>query len=134
MPAKVTEPEGMKRMLRPAAVGVVCGAVICAVILALMALVVSVRTVPQSALDPVAVFALSVGAFASGFTCARIIRKNGLWCGFFTGVVFALVALLCGLAVPGNTWGLGALIKVAIMLLSSMLGGVLGVNTRLRRK
>lgn len=134
MPAKVTETEGMKRMLRPAAVGVVCGAVICAVILALMAVVVSVRTVPQSVLDPVAVFALSVGAFASGFCCARIVRKNGLWCGMFTGLIFAVVALLCGLAVPGNGWGLGVLTKLAIMLFSSMLGGVLGVNTRTRKK
>jgi hypothetical protein len=44
------------------------------------------------------------------------------------------VTLICGFAVPGNTWGLGALIKIAIILFSSMLGGVLGVNTRLRRK
>jgi putative membrane protein (TIGR04086 family) len=134
MPANYSETEGMKRMLRPAAVGVACGAVICAAILALMALVVSMRTVPQSVLDPVAVFALSVGAFTSGFCCARIIRKNGLWCGLFTGVIFSLVTLICGFGVPGNTWGLGALIKVAIILFSSMLGGVLGVNTRLRRK
>jgi putative membrane protein (TIGR04086 family) len=134
MRSQISEPEGMRRMLRPAAVGVACGALICAAILALMALVISVKTVPQAVLDPVAVFALSVGAFASGFSCARIIRKNGLWCGLFTGVVFALLALVCGFAVPGNSWGLGTLTKVAIILFASMLGGVLGVNTRLRKK
>jgi putative membrane protein (TIGR04086 family) len=129
MSAKSSEKTGAHAMLRPVAVSVVIGAMVCAALLALMSLVLSVQSVPQVLLDPMAVFAMSVGAFASGFCCARIVRKNGLMCGLLAGAAFSVVLLVCGFAVPGNSWGLGALLKVAIALFSSMLGGVLGVNT-----
>jgi putative membrane protein (TIGR04086 family) len=126
----VTESSGLRRLLRPAAVGVVAGAVICAALLALMSLLLSLRSVPQSMLEPMAVFAMCVGAFTAGGMSARIVHKNGLGCGLFTGLIFSAVLLVCGFAVPGSQMGAGAFLKTAIVLMCSMLGGVLGVNSR----
>ncbi len=132
--SQITENEGLKRLLRPAAVGVAAGVLMSVAILALMSFIMSVRTVPQAALDPIAVFAMSAGAFVAGFCCARIIHKNGLGCGLLTGVIFSIVLLVCSFAAPDNTLGLGALLKSLIVIFSSMLGGVLGVNTRKGKK
>ncbi len=132
--SQISENEGLKRLLRPAAVGVVAGVLMSAAILALMSFIMSVSTVPQAALDPLAVFAMSAGAFSAGFCCAKIVHKNGLGCGLFTGLVFALVMLVCSFAAPGGGLGLGALLKALIVIFSSMLGGVLGVNTKNSKK
>lgn len=132
--SQLTENTGAGRMLRPVAVSVVLGAIISVVFLLLMSLVVSSRSVPQSMIDPMAIIAMSSGAFVSGLCCARIIHKNGLMCGLICGVIFAAVVLVCSFAVPENSLGLGALLKTMFMLLSSMLGGVLGVNTKKRKK
>lgn len=132
--SQIIESAGAGRIIRPVAVSVVFGAIVCVAILLLMAVVVSSRSIPQSMIDPMAIFAMSVGAFVSGLCCARIIHKNGLMCGLGCGAIFSLVILVCGFAVPDNGLGLGALIKIMFMLFSAMLGGVLGVNARKRKK
>lgn len=122
------------RILRPVAVSVAFGAVVSVVILVLFALLLSGRTIPQPMIDPMATFAMSVGAFVSGLICAKMIHRNGLMCGLICGIVFAAILLACSFAVPDSALGLGALIKIALMLFSSMIGGVLGVNTKRRKR
>ncbi len=131
---QITETSGAGRMLRPVAVSVAVGALVSVAILLLLSLVLSSRSVPQSMVDPMAILAMCTGAFVSGTICAKIIHKNGLMCGLICGVVFSVLILACSLAVPDSSLGLGALIKTMFMLLSAMLGGVLGVNTKKRRK
>lgn len=131
---QMTENAGAGRMLRPVAVSVGIGAIVCIAFLVLFAVIISSRDIPQSAIDPMAIFAVSVGSFVAGLCCARVVRNNGLMCGLVCGVILSVIVMLCGLAVPDNGLGLGALIKVMIMLFSGMLGGVLGVNTKRRKK
>ncbi len=127
---------GFRRLLRPVGVGVIIGALITAAILALMSLLLASQNIPQSMLEPMAVFAMCAGAFASGFCCTRILRHNGLMCGFLCGMVFSVLMVVCSFAVPGNSLGLGALIKSAITIIAAMIGGVMGVNvnTKTRKK
>lgn len=136
MSAKVqlTESSGTSRILRSVAVGVGIGAAVCVVILLLFSILLSGRTIPQSVIDPMAIFAMSMGAFFSGLVCAKIIHKNGLMCGLFCGGMFSVIILACSFTVPGSELGFGAVIKIMFMLFSAMLGGVLGVNTRMRKK
>lgn len=131
---QVSENMDAGNMLRPVAVSVVLGAVVSVLFLVLLSLVVSAGSVPQSMIDPMAIFAMSMGAFASGLCCARVIRKNGLVCGLLCGIIFSAVILMCGFAVKDNGLGLAVLIKIMFMLISSMLGGVLGVNSKKRKK
>lgn len=131
---QVPESTGVQRLIRPVAVSVLIGAVCCAVILTLMALLLSTRNVPQFAIDPMAIFAIAAGGFASGVCCAKIMRENGLAYGALCGVVLTVVLLLVSLGLKDNGFGIPALLKIAFVMLSSMLGGVLGVNTKRRRK
>lgn len=130
----VNEATGTARMIRPVAVSVVLGAVVCVVILVLFSLLLSSRTVPQPMIDPMATFAMSVGAFSSGLACAKIIHRNGLMCGLICGIIFSAIILACSFIVPDSEIGLGALIKIMFMLFSAMLGGVLGVNAKIRKR
>lgn len=132
--SQLTESAGPARMLRPVAISVLLGAIVSVVILVLLSIVLSSRSVPQSMINPMASFAMSVGAFISGFCCSKVMRKSGLMCGLVCGFIFSVVILACSVVVPDNGLGLGALIKTMLMLFSAMIGGVIGVNTGKRRK
>lgn len=131
---QVSEGRGFTRCIRPVAISVLIGAVCCALVLLLMSVIVSSQNIPQFAIDPMAIFSICVGGFAAGFCCARIMREGGLAYGALCGVVLTIIVMLAGLAIKDNSFGIPALLKIAFIMLSSMLGGVLGVNTKRRRK
>lgn len=131
---QMPEGSGVKRCIRPVAVSVLIGAVCCTVILVLLSLVLASANIPQFAVDPMASFALAAGGLVAGFCCTKIMGENGLAYGALTGAVMTLVVLLAGLALKDNSFGVPALLKIAYVMLSSMLGGVVGVNTKKRRK
>lgn len=131
---QVSEKVEFQRMIRPVAVSVLIGAVFCALVLLLLSVLLTVRNIPQAAIDPMAIFAMSAGGFLAGFCCARIVRENGLALGAVCGLALTAVMLLASLAIPDNGFGIPALLKIAFIMLSSMLGGVLGVNAKRRRR
>lgn len=128
------ESAGFSRWVRPVALSVLIGAVSCALVLLLMSVLLTTRNVPQFAVDPMAIFALAVGGFVSGFCCARITRENGLAFGALCGLALTALVLLASLAIKDNGFGIPALLKAAFIMLSAMLGGVLGVNAKRRRR
>ena len=128
------EPVGISVVVKPVLTSVAVGAVVCVGVLLLLSVVLSVRNVPQSLVGPMATFAISAGAFAAGFSCAKIVRRAGLAYGALCGGVFCLIIMLASLGVVDGGFGLTALFKIVFMMLSAMLGGVLGVNTRSRRR
>ncbi len=116
-------------------VGSVCGAALCAVLLALCALAfVSSENLPHGFLPPfiLAVSVLSAG-FA-GFVTARISRRRGLIFGVFSGLLLFLLFLVSGLiACQGIVTGESEL-RLLVMALAGGVGGFLAVNGKSGRK
>lgn len=131
---KLPENAGMGRRVRPVAVSVLIGTVFCALVLLLMSVLMSVQNIPQFAVGPMASFAFAAGGLVAGFCCARILRENGLVHGAVCGAALTVIVLLAGLALGDNGFGIPALFKIAFVMLSAMLGGVLGVNSKRRKK
>jgi putative membrane protein (TIGR04086 family) len=100
----------------------------------LMSLILTVQDIPQRAVGPMSTFAITVGAFAAGFCCTKIQRRQGLAYGAVCGAVLCVISMLASLGYPGGGFGVLSLIKAMFMLLGGMLGGVLGVNTRQKRR
>lgn len=132
--SQVPDSSAAKRNIRPVAMSVLLGGIVTTAILLLLSLVVSTQSIPQAMIDPMAIFALSVGAFVAGFACAKALRRGGLLCGLICGIAFSLILLICSFAISDSGFGIPAMLKILFMLLSAMLGGVLGVNTKKRRK
>ena len=124
--------EGTRRGVRPITMGVLVGTVVCAVLLLVFSVVLASRSVPQGLIGPMAIFALSIGAFSSGFCSARIARAKGLLFGAACGVIITVLVMTASM-IGGSELGIPALLKTAFILFSSMIGGVLGVNARRRR-
>ena len=128
------EPAGISVVVKPVLTSAAIGVAVCAGVLLLLSAVLSARSVPHSLINPMATFAISAGALAAGFCCAKIVRRAGLAYGALCGGVFCLVVMLAGIGIVDNGFGLTALFKIAFMMICAMLGGVIGVNTRSRRR
>lgn len=121
-------------LVKPILFGLILGAVVTFLMLMLLALILSVKDFPPAAAVAMSSAAAGIGAFFAGFTAARIVGRKGLLLGLACGALLYVIITLISLAVsPGGFTAL-SLIKLVIVLLASVIGGVLGVNTRKVRK
>ena len=123
----------VKRFLRPVIIGAVVGALCCTLLLAVMAAIVASQDIPKAAITPMAIVAAAAGAFFGCFAAARIAREKGLLIGGACGLLLFILVALAGFAFLKEIRGAYILVKLAVMLVLSALGGVIGVNLRKRR-
>ena len=123
----------VKRFLRPVIIGAVVGALCCTLLLAVMAAIVASQAIPKAAITPMAIVAAAAGAFFGGFAAARIAKEKGLLIGGACGLLLFILVALAGFAFLKEIRGAYILVKLAVMLVLSALGGVIGVNLRKRR-
>ena len=123
----------VKRFLRPVIIGAVVGALCCTLLLAVMAAIVASQDIPKAAITPMAIVAAAAGAFFGGFAAARIAKEKGLLIGGACGLLLFILVALAGFAFLKEIRGAYILVKLAVMLVLSALGCVIGVNLRKRR-
>lgn len=131
---RVPDQIGIGRGVKPVIISTVSGVAVCIAMLLLFSLILSTQNIPQAAVSPMATAAVSLGALAAGYVCAKMLREKGLMWGLICGVILSFVVLLASFGLSGSGLGIPALFKVVFILLCSMLGGVMGVNTRHKRK
>lgn len=130
MSARGVENSRINSVLRPVIIGVSIGLIISIILLFLFASFITVRDTPQGLIDPMAIFALSVGAFISGLVCTRIVRNGGLINGLVCGLAISVLVLLTGLIAGSGGIGAAGIFRVIFIVISAMIGGVLGVNIK----
>lgn len=125
------EPSAL-RSVRNVLLGAAVGALACGAVLLLeSAAVLALGRIPQSLVTALSLAAAAVGAFAAGLTGSLLSGHAGLLYGFACAFLLFL-AILIGGAIESTDWSGGIFVKLGVMLLYGMLGGVLGVNRRLR--
>lgn len=86
-----------------------------------------------AAVNALPLVAACTGAFCGGFVCALSADSRGmLWGALCAAVIFLLI--LAPAAVSGGTIGAMCLLRMSVMLISGALGGVIGINSTIRRK
>lgn len=124
----------LKNWIRPIGLGALAGAIGCLLVLLMMAALLVAQDVPQTAVSPLALVAVAAGAFIGGFVSARIAGQNGWLMGVSTGLVlFVLLLVAGGFALFDDPAGSQLLLKLAIVLVTAAVGGIVGVNVRKRR-
>lgn len=113
-------------------IGVAAGAVGCLVLLLVFAAILAAQDIPQAAVTPMAVAAAAIGAFVGGFVAARIAKTRGILFGALCGLILYLLVMASGFAVLRDIRGTYAVVKLALMVVSAAVGGILGVNFRRR--
>lgn len=125
--------ESMK-FLKPVFVGTAVGALVTTVVLMLLSLLLSLQNIPQMLITPMVLVALGLGSFAGGHLAAKLTHEKGLIVGLCCGILLFFMLWLFGFRLNENSFGLLAVVKLAVALVFSALGGVTGVNIKKRRK
>ncbi len=123
----------LKKLTASAAIGTGVGMFSAAMLIFLMAAALTVGDIPATLISPVTVFFLAFGSFCGGFAAAKICGEKGFLCGAVSGILFFVIAWIFGAVFEYSGFGISAIIKLAMMVIASSLGGIIGVNY-IRRK
>ena len=114
--------------------GLIVGTAIISILLILCALMMSLGVLPITAANICSTLSLSIGAFLAGLFTAKKLKKKGLITGLIIGgilfLIFTVISLIATLAAPTFL----TLLKGIITIISSGIGGILGVNIASKRK
>lgn len=119
---------------KPIIIGLIVGSVVTAVVLLIMAFVLTLWDFSPAAAAPMSSVAVAIGSFVAGNLAARLYRRRGLFLGLLTGLFLFMIITLISLAVNSSGFSLYTVIRFFIVVLSSVIGGIMGVNTGNRKK
>ena len=87
-------------------------------------------TYPASIIDYVILAIIFIGGLIAGFVTGRIYKSSGILYGAMTGIVLFLIILFAGISSIADGMSLFTLYKLALLVISSALGGIWGVNKK----
>ena len=106
-------------------------AVIASVILSLSAVYLSL---PPSVMPLASILTVSLSSFMGGYTVAKMLRKKGMILGAVMGVILSLILTLLAVIFTKQLPDAQSITKFAVLIVSAIIGGVLGVNTKQKRR
>ena len=119
--------------IRPLLLGLCVGVVSTTLLLLAMAFLLKSVELPDSAIPPMAVGAITVGSFLSGLVAAVTAGKRGLVTGALCGGALFLLLLVVGLGRADGVDATFAGIKLALLPVAGALGGLLGIHKKTGR-
>lgn len=114
--------------------GVLGGFAFSLLILLLLSFVMTVKDLPQNAVDPLACVSIVCGSFFGGWIAARIRRSQGMIYGAVTGFIFFLLLWATGAILHQTGFGTLLLIKLLLSIGFGCLGGIAGVNVKRKKQ
>ena len=120
--------ENIKKIMISSAIGSGIGMVSTSILIFLMAAALTVGNIPAMMISPITVVFLAFGGFFGGFTSAKLSGEKGLFCGMISGFLYFIVAWIFGALFENFGFGIAAVIKAAMIIISASLGGIIGVN------
>ena len=124
----------MLDLLKKMAIATLVGAVSTFIVLCAMALILSVKDIPTTAVSAMSSTAAGIGALAAGFAAAKLYKRRGAIIGAAAGAVLFIVIFIASLIITGTALSVSVLLRLVLMLLASTVGGIIAVNMRPRRK
>lgn len=115
--------------LKPLIIGMISGIVFCVIMMSLSSfLFTQSGVILDVVLKPLCLIIISLSSFLSGYVSGRISENNGIVygaiCGFFIFSMIFIGSMITGI----NEITLNIFLKVILIFLFSISGGVLGVN------
>ncbi len=89
---------------------------------------------PESLSSPISALCVGVGAFSSGFLASKKIKSGGVLNGAVCGVILYALVFLLSLIFSENGFSAISVLHLLIILISAMIGGILGVGAAAKRK
>ncbi|MBR4116903.1 MAG: TIGR04086 family membrane protein [Clostridia bacterium] len=81
-----------------------------------------------------ATVAVALGGFAAAFYLGNALGKNGILIGLSVGGISFIIITLVTLLINSGAVSMHILLRLIIMLLTSLIGAIIGVNRKAERK
>ena len=115
--------------LKPIIFGVLAGIVCCFVMISLVCfLFLKSKSLPEEFFEYLSLVILAVSSFVSGFAAGFTAKRQGLVYGFFCGIFLFVLFVVGSLAVSSDGVSYLSALKGSLAVVSSLAGGILGVN------
>lgn len=114
--------------------GTVIGVAVTFVTMLLLSAVMLIFNISENFAVPFATISVALGSFSAAFYTARKVGNKGYLIGIIVGLVSFAAVLLVSLLVSKQSIGVNTLFHLVIILISSMIGGILGINSLVKSK
>ncbi len=118
--------------LKPIIFGVGISLILSAIMLLVFSFVLVNVDIPLSAISPIMIVIMGISVFLGSFIVARSVRRRGLFLGLCISLLFFIIMLLVSAATSPMGIGLDALWRFLVSLIAGVLGGVFGVNSKMK--
>ena len=120
-----------KRMIKAVILGAVSSTCILAILLCVTTVILTASSLlPYEYLAYIMLFIEAVSVFFGGYISSRINKSKGLVLGLINGTIIFTAITLSGLIKSSETVTYLTLLKLVVILIFSVLGGIKGVNIK----
>ena len=116
--------------IKPILIGSIISIFSAGVLLFIFALVMTKVDLPFSLVTPISIVILGFSTLIGSFIGAKSFGRKGFFVGLCVSLLVFLTLLLINLSLQPQGFGSVALIKASTVLITGIVGGVLGVNKR----
>jgi len=114
--------------------GIIIGVVVTFIFMLLFSFLMLYAGLERSFAVPFATVSLGAGSFFAAFYAARKIKEKGYLIGLLTGLFVFITVVLISLLISKDSVTYNTLFHFIIIMLSSITGGILGVNFKNSKK
>ena len=120
-----------KRIIKSIILGAVSSTCIMAILMCITAVLLTTSALlPYEYLAYIMLFIEAISVFFGGYMASRINKSKGLILGLINGIIIFTAITLSGLFTSSATITYITLLKLATILIFSILGGIKGVNIK----
>lgn len=130
----IKENSNKNSIFKPIIISVAVSVVISLILMIIGAIAITNINSSDDTILAVSITTMSIGVFFGGFIGAKIYKKKGYLIGGLNGFFFFLLITLISLILSSAPITIISLFKLILFIISSLIGGIVGVNTFRKRK
>ena len=134
MRMQTIESSGTSRYIKSFLFGQLFGVIALFVSYIIFAVVVTAIDLPAFALNLLTIVGLGIAGLASGYFSAKAVGNKGLVIGFISGMMMSLLFLLLSVLLFSCKWNWMLGIKLIVIGICAVFGGIFGVNSKKRHR
>ena len=115
------------------AVSIISSFAVIGALLALFSFLMTKIDFSNSAVSLMGMISICAGGFSAGFITGKNKRRGGIKNGIKYGLIIYVILLFFGTIIMKRLLGLSMLGKLIVICICSAIGGICGVNTKIRK-
>ncbi len=120
-----------KKLIKASAFGIIIGCLVIMIVTLIAALIfLKSGKMPNEILGYITLAFLGIGSLVGGYVSARIYKSSGIMCGAIIGISMFIITFIAGMMNFSGNIGIILLLKFVTIMLTSIIGGILGVNKK----